>query len=170
MASSLATDGWNRNVRWKCRASESVSPIGYNSLLSQLTAPDDSHRPLRRLVFLFGLGGQGVSTIRNELPAKKKKNPEASRELSRQDSRRRTMRLIMTTSYVLLGCCCSTMVLAQAQAQAQSGGGKSTLPKLDVKVVQSANQQMQQAGITDICAQSLSRVASTFRKILFFFT
>lgn len=39
---------------------------------------------------------------------------------------------------------------------------KSMLPKLDAKAVASANQQMQSAGISDICAQSLVQVASMF--------
>lgn len=39
----------------------------------------------------------------------------------------------------------------------------SNLPKLDQKTVTTANEQQKSAGISDVCAQSLSRVARMFR-------
>ncbi|ORY85034.1 hypothetical protein BCR37DRAFT_391728 [Protomyces lactucae-debilis] len=70
-------------------------------------------------------------------------------------------------------------IVAQAQAPASPSTGaavnadskiggipanvKAQLPKLDSKAVAAANQQQQEAGINELCAQSLSRVADSWK-------
>lgn len=82
--------------------------------------------------------------------------------------------MVLLSSFIALT---SLAALAQAQAQAQQpntdnkaaslpAGAASKLPKLDAKAVSQANQQQQDAGINELCAQSLSRVAGKLSSVV----